>query len=235
MNSLYTLAVWQWSSIQADLERLHRSDASASLLGQISASLAGMSRTIDDYDSMAQTEIIKAKQEKATSYDYAEFCKEFERIKEECTAVQRTKLFSTSTGTPLTPGAGRRRFATGASTSMQLDTAPENPLREAHVLHEPNFIRSTEMRLDKFLAEGWEELDNLVDQHTILKGMQRRLRDAASTLTPSRASLAGSSAEVGLQYARHVYLLGWCHGQRKSHIPPERSSSLGIPLSCTYT
>lgn len=36
--------------------------------GQISASLAGMSRTIDDYDSMARREIIKAKQEKATSY-----------------------------------------------------------------------------------------------------------------------------------------------------------------------
>ncbi|KAH8977559.1 hypothetical protein EDB86DRAFT_2837720, partial [Lactarius hatsudake] len=168
---------------------------------QISASLAGMSRMIDDYDSMAQTEIIKAKQEKATSYDYAEFRKEFERIKEEVhsplhTAVQRTELFSTSTGTPLTPGAGRRRFATGASTSMQSDTAPENPLREAHVLHKPDFIRSTEMRLDEFLAEGWEELNNLVDQRTILKGMQRRLRDAASTLTPSRVSLAGSSAEV---------------------------------------
>ena len=90
--------------------------------GQISASLAGMSRTIDDYDSMARREIIKAKQEKATSYvsffirkksnashipgltfpplsdtthfdrrvqkfksDYAEFRKEFERIKEEVT------------------------------------------------------------------------------------------------------------------------------------------------------
>jgi len=64
-------------------------DTSASLLGQISASLAGMSRTIDDYDSMARREIIKAKQEKATSRvqkfksDYAEFRKEFERIKEE--------------------------------------------------------------------------------------------------------------------------------------------------------
>ena len=69
-----------------------------------------MTRTIDDYDSMARREIIKAKQEKATSYvltrshpptmtddvgyctqrrvqkfksDYAEFRKEFERIKEE--------------------------------------------------------------------------------------------------------------------------------------------------------
>lgn len=33
--------------------------------GQISASLAAMHRTVDDYDSMAKREIIKAKQEKA--------------------------------------------------------------------------------------------------------------------------------------------------------------------------
>lgn len=35
------------------------------MLGQISASLAAMHRTIDDYDSMAKREMIKAKQEKA--------------------------------------------------------------------------------------------------------------------------------------------------------------------------
>ncbi|KAN0137848.1 hypothetical protein V8E53_004332 [Lactarius tabidus] len=202
MNSLYTLGVRQSSSIQADLERLRGGDTSASLQGQISASLAGMSRTIDDYDSMARREIIKAKQEKATSRvqkfksDYAEFRKEFERIKEERTEAQRTELFSTSTGTPLTPGAGRRRFAT-SSTS---ETAPESPFRangsgahaylgasrEAHALHEHDFIRGTEARLDEFLAQGREVLDNLVDQRAMLKGTQRRLRDAASTLGLSR-------------------------------------------------
>jgi Golgi SNAP receptor complex protein 2 len=35
------------------------------LLGQISASLAAMSRTLEDYDAMAKREMIKAKQEKA--------------------------------------------------------------------------------------------------------------------------------------------------------------------------
>jgi len=35
------------------------------LEGQVSASLAAMQRTIDDYDSMAKREMIKAKQEKA--------------------------------------------------------------------------------------------------------------------------------------------------------------------------
>ncbi|TFY73232.1 hypothetical protein EWM64_g10780, partial [Hericium alpestre] len=89
MNSLYTLGVRQTNSIQADLERLRGGEASASLLGQISASLAAMSRTIDDYDSMARREMIKAKQEKASTRvqkfrsDYAELRKEFERLKTE--------------------------------------------------------------------------------------------------------------------------------------------------------
>jgi len=83
MNSLYTSGVRQTNSLQADLERLRNGDSSASLLGayfdpllsntpqtyymlgQISASFAAMHRTIDDYDSMAKREIIKAKQEKA--------------------------------------------------------------------------------------------------------------------------------------------------------------------------
>jgi Golgi SNAP receptor complex protein 2 len=86
MNSLYTLGVRQTNSLQGDLERLRNGDSSASLLGssvriqlgireqrvhrvsllgQISASLAAMHRTVDDYDSMAKREIIKTKQEKA--------------------------------------------------------------------------------------------------------------------------------------------------------------------------
>jgi Golgi SNAP receptor complex protein 2 len=36
------------------------------------------------------------------------------------------------------------------------------------------------------LAQGREVLDNLVDQRAMLKGTQRRLRDAASTLGLSR-------------------------------------------------
>lgn len=87
MNSLYTLGVRQTNSLQADLERLRAGDTSASLLGkssiavtrlrlmlnhvgQISASLSAMHRTVDDYDSMTKREIIKAKQEKAQMLVY---------------------------------------------------------------------------------------------------------------------------------------------------------------------
>jgi hypothetical protein len=45
------------------------------LLGQISASLAAMNRTVDDYDSMAKREIIKAKQEKAQMSEFQLSCR----------------------------------------------------------------------------------------------------------------------------------------------------------------
>lgn len=38
------------------------------MLGQISASLSAMNRTIEDYDAMTKREMIKAKQEKAQMY-----------------------------------------------------------------------------------------------------------------------------------------------------------------------
>jgi golgi SNAP receptor complex member 2 len=97
MNSLYTSGVRQTNSLQADMERLRNGDYSPALLGeyltthvllgfvklystiqaflnyffigQISASLSAMQRTIDDYDSMTKREIIKAKQEKGQMYN----------------------------------------------------------------------------------------------------------------------------------------------------------------------
>jgi golgi SNAP receptor complex member 2 len=209
-----------------------------------------MSRTIDDYDSMARREIIKAKQEKATSYVLflvwkkkailaihrswiPRPCRILTISTDECKSsrltmpnfgkslsgsrkrwvrtqlssltnnlfytpqratAQRTELFSTSTSTPLTADA-RRRFASSTSPEGTTTTeAPENPFRdgmlgasrEDYALHEHSFLQGAEARLDDFLAQGREVLDNLVDQRTMLKGTQRRLRDAANTLGLSR-------------------------------------------------
>jgi hypothetical protein len=88
MNSLYNLGLRQTASIQADVDKMIAGDSSAALqgtlpayswsrvdtkanvetAGQISASLSALSRTIDDYDSMAKREMIKAKQEKAVMF-----------------------------------------------------------------------------------------------------------------------------------------------------------------------
>lgn len=56
-------------------------------LGQISASLAAMQRTIEDYDAMIKREIIKAKQEKGQMYAF------YLRSSPQLTALQaRTKV-----------------------------------------------------------------------------------------------------------------------------------------------
>ena len=74
MNSLYTLALRQESSLESDLSSLSQLYASSStshpastsaLHGQINASLAAFDRTIEDYDSMAKREIVDQKRDKA--------------------------------------------------------------------------------------------------------------------------------------------------------------------------
>ena len=74
MNSLYTLALRQSASIQTDLTALEQSylpspsgtsTPASALNGQITASLAALDRTVDDYDNMARREIVEVKREKA--------------------------------------------------------------------------------------------------------------------------------------------------------------------------
>lgn len=95
--------------------------------------------------------------------------------------------------------------------------------REAHALREHSFVQNTEARLDEFLAQGREVLDNLVDQRNMLKGTQRRLLDAANTLGLSRDVIGwierrryvfinvGSGSlqltSMHLKYTGHVYFL----------------------------
>ena len=108
-------------------------------------------------------------------------------------AAQRNELFAvTATGTPMSPAAGsfdarRRTGATGPSTDTGASPfrAP-TALREEHALREHSFIQHTDTRLDDFIAQGREVLDNLVDKRNVLKGTQRRLLDAANTIGLSR-------------------------------------------------
>ncbi|KAF8161193.1 synaptobrevin [Crassisporium funariophilum] len=212
MNSLYTSGVRQTNSLQADMERLRNGDNSPALLGQISASLSAMHRTIDDYDSMTKREIIRAKQEKAQMRvqkfraDYSELKTQFDRLRGEASAAiseaNRAELISASSASPLSPSDSRRRFQNTNPTNSTLhpglrpqgDVVSESPFRssqpgmarEFRALDEHSFIQNTESRLDDFLAQGREVLDNLKDQRNVLKGTQRRLLSAANTLGLSR-------------------------------------------------
>ncbi|KAK0539337.1 protein transport protein bos1 [Tilletia horrida] len=86
-SSLYNLGLRQSSSLRADLGRLESSPDDASLIGQITATLAAFSRTVDDYEALARRELVPAKQEKSFARvkkfrdDAREFELQFSRIK----------------------------------------------------------------------------------------------------------------------------------------------------------
>ncbi|KZO93108.1 golgi SNAP receptor complex member bos1 [Calocera viscosa TUFC12733] len=213
MNSLYTLGLRQTSSIQADLDKMRAGDTSSSLQGQISASLSALSRTMDDYDSMAKREMIAAKQEKAYSrvhkfrQEHADLRSQFDTLKKETANARsrenRNELFGATTSIPLSPGVGpssataRQRSFTAAPSQNQtgMEESPfslrpavesSTSFRESHAIREQSFLESTESQLDSFLMQGKEVLDNLVDQKNLLKGTRRKLLDAANTLGLSR-------------------------------------------------
>ena len=114
------------------------------------------------------------------------------------TASQRNELFASSNALSSSTAETRRRWGGGPSSPTQHSespfrgptpvpaTMPNAGLRENHALDEHSFLQSTEARLDEFLAQGQEVLNNLVDQRNVLKGTQRRLLDAANTLRLSR-------------------------------------------------
>ncbi|KIM30530.1 hypothetical protein M408DRAFT_22025 [Serendipita vermifera MAFF 305830] len=193
MNSLYNLGLRQTASIQADIDKMVAGDSSAALQGQISASLSALSRTVDDYDSMAKREMIKAKQEKAVMRvqkfrsDYSELKAQFDSAKRQATDVRTVQQRSELLGPPGT----RQRFPQGQPVPAESPfrgSTPE-PLyasREQHALREHTFIQESNNQLDAYLAQGQAVLNNLVEQRQMLKGTQRRLLDAANTLGLSR-------------------------------------------------
>lgn len=69
------------------------------LAGQISASLASFSRTIDDYSGLAKSELIPEKKEKATEREknfrtaLSDYRQQFERLRKEREEAVRTSHF----------------------------------------------------------------------------------------------------------------------------------------------
>jgi len=140
--------------------------------------------------------------------DYTELRSQFEQLKVQAAVdhatAQRADLITGASASSSASDARRRFQTTPAEHSTlhpglrpQGDQHAESPFRgptpqpgfgarEQQALDEHTFIQNTEARLDDFLAQGREVLDNLRDQRNILKGTQRRLLDAANTLGLSR-------------------------------------------------
>ncbi|KAI5479906.1 golgi SNAP receptor complex member 2 [Pseudohyphozyma bogoriensis] len=140
-NSLYTLALRQTASIQADITALEQSyltsapSANSGLNGQITASLAALDRTVEDYDSMARREIVEAKKEKALARvarfreDYASLRKHYNEVKTNGAsakaAADREALLSSSSS------AVSASFSQGGPSSRAHRGAPTSPVAES--------------------------------------------------------------------------------------------------------
>ena len=147
---------------------------------------------------------------------------------------------------PMSPSDTRRRLQHNNAVNPTLhpalrpqgETISESPFRstgaasqagmgrEFRALDEHSFIQNSDSRLDEFIAQGREVLDNLVDQRNILKGTQRRLLDTANSLGLSRDVIGwiekrryvfpfDMTKRLGfscclLQHTRYVHFLCWC-------------------------
>ncbi|KAI9930194.1 hypothetical protein ASPWEDRAFT_35485 [Aspergillus wentii DTO 134E9] len=203
MNSLFNSALKQSSAIRRDLDTFSQSPAtsSAALQGQIAASLASLSRTVDDYSALSKKELIREKQEKAFDRvknfrsELVDYREQYDRLRKEREDAQsmsnRNELLGRRphhAATPENPYAqsslpNPSPFAPSSSRSgLSFGTSAADYDRETHALREQSFFSNTNTQLDEFLDRGRAVLSDLGQQREVLKGTQRRLYSVANTL-----------------------------------------------------
>ncbi|KAK7206853.1 membrin [Myxozyma melibiosi] len=185
MNSLFNHALKQSQSLKRDIETFASSPGTTSLglQGQISATLATLQRTIEEYDAVARRELVPAKQDKAFARirnfrsEIADARTQFEKLKREREEVlntqNRTELLGRrphATATPDNPYGMGNNSSTGISDSIPAAAIPRE------------FIQRTGDQLDEFIERGRSVLGDLVEQRNMLKSTQRKLYSAANTL-----------------------------------------------------
>ncbi|KAJ8103545.1 hypothetical protein POJ06DRAFT_3281 [Lipomyces tetrasporus] len=194
MNSLFNHALKQSQSLKKDLDAFSASPSTASLAlqGQISATLATLQRTIDEYDAMARRELVPAKQDKAFARirnfrtEAGEARTLFEKLKKEREEAQnnlnRAELLgrrphhSATPDNPYATGLTSNGSSVGGSGGVQIsDSIPAAAIPR-------EFFQRTGDQLDEFLERGRAVLGDLVEQRNVLKSTQRKLYSAANTL-----------------------------------------------------
>ncbi|PYH80161.1 dihydrolipoamide acetyltransferase component of pyruvate dehydrogenase [Aspergillus uvarum CBS 121591] len=169
---------------------------------QIAASLASLSRTIDDYSALSKKELIPEKQEKAFERvknfrtELADYRLHFERLRKQREDAQsvtnRNELLGRrphNTATPENPYAqsslpNPSPFGnpSSARSGLGFGGGAADYTRETHALREQSFLANTGTQLDEFLDRGRAVLADLGQQREVLKGTQRRLYSVANTL-----------------------------------------------------
>ncbi|CED83229.1 Golgi SNAP receptor complex member [Phaffia rhodozyma] len=156
MNSLYTHGLKQFANLNNDLDKLQSElDSSASLNGQITASIAALSRTIDDYESMAKKEIIASKKDKALTR-VEKFKNDFKALRDRFAALKlekaaqsassaRSNLLEQSAQTPTPRYRSNQSQPQPSSSSSSAYDPPSSPTRESPFSYRPNNPRPHQM------------------------------------------------------------------------------------------
>ncbi|KAE8271049.1 hypothetical protein A4X09_0g1300 [Tilletia walkeri] len=133
-SSLYNLGLRQSSSLRADLTRLEVSPDDASLIGQITATLAAFSRTVDEFEGLARRELVKAKQEKsfARTKKFRDDAREFEA------QFAKIKTGGGNGGAANRGGASANLSANGSSPYQSQAPNGGGSSSSAHTIRSPN-------------------------------------------------------------------------------------------------
>lgn len=208
MNVAYNSALRQSKALRHDLETLASSPPGSltpSSIGNVSASLASLAKSVDEYAALAPHELVPKKQEEAAAR-VARFREELAEYRSRVDSVKRAREEAVEGGnrgelmgrrpyaaTPENPYAassgqgqgvgGQNPYGAGgvaAGGSMALGEAED--AREAHALREQNFFSGANTALDEYIARGQAVLGDLGQQREVLKGTQKRLYSVANTL-----------------------------------------------------
>lgn len=204
MNVAYNSALRQSKALRHDLDNLSSTPPASltpSSIGNVSASLASLTKSVDEYAALAPHELVPKKQEEARARaarfreelaEYRSRVEELKRAREEAAeGAVRGELMGRRpyAATPENPYAGSTASAGGApnpySAGVQrgaLGLGETEDAREAHALREQSFFSSTNTALDEYIARGQAVLGDLGHQREVLKGTQRRIYSVANTL-----------------------------------------------------
>ncbi|CEP07862.1 hypothetical protein [Parasitella parasitica] len=178
MNSLYNNALKQNHALQKDLDRFQSGqDNSAGLQGQISASFNALQRSIDDYDNLAKRELIPVKKETAlTIRRVSKFRNDLQDMKIRFEATKRQQEAQKLE-------QNRDSLLRRPNRNANAPEHPYQPLsRDEFALREQSFAHNTDSQLDDFIGQAQNLLENLTDQHSILKKTQKKILDTANHL-----------------------------------------------------
>ncbi|KAF7727884.1 protein transport protein bos1 [Apophysomyces ossiformis] len=145
------------------------------MAGQISAAFNSLQRSIDDYENLAKREMIAVKKETALT-----------RASKFRSDLQESKIRFETIKKQRENQRHEQNRETLLRRANKTSSAPEHPYqpisRQDYLMREHAFAESTESQLDDYILQAQNILENLTDQHGILKKTQRKILDAANTL-----------------------------------------------------